>query len=233
MLLIHLAGHSGAGKTPLIERLPGRGLDIPRAPLYTSRRPRPGEVHGRDRYFLTRGAIDALPRDQFVVRPSGSMLQAVDLADLEEELRASGTVLLELYYTMGFEVRDRLRQRLGDELRAVSVFLTAIDPAEVRARAEGEREDYIRCCIGRNLERRGLDRLEKIETRAERAVDELLTASGLKGECPFDRVILSSPEGPRGEDDWSRDGEPTGRAASALEEFVDYVRGLLEATQEA
>ncbi|MBM3798239.1 MAG: hypothetical protein FJW31_30330 [Acidobacteria bacterium] len=53
MRLLRLSGHSGAGKSRLIRALPRLGMKCPRAVIYTSRPPRPGEVHGVDYYFLS------------------------------------------------------------------------------------------------------------------------------------------------------------------------------------
>ncbi len=82
-MLLRLSGHSGAGKSRLTAALPQFGITCPRAILYTSRSPRDGEVHGKDYYFLSRGAIAALPRSDFYVSPVREMLQAVDLSQLE------------------------------------------------------------------------------------------------------------------------------------------------------
>ncbi len=51
-LLVVLSSPSGAGKTTLAERLLAARADIGRSISATTRAPRPGEVHGREYYFL-------------------------------------------------------------------------------------------------------------------------------------------------------------------------------------
>jgi guanylate kinase len=89
MLLLRLSGHSGAGKSRLTAALPNLGVTCPRTVLYTSRLARPGEVHGQDYYFLSYGAINALPSSDFFVGPVREMLQGVDLSQLESDLKSN------------------------------------------------------------------------------------------------------------------------------------------------
>jgi hypothetical protein len=51
MMLLRLSGHSGAGKTRLINALPQYGISCPKVLRYTSRPARKEEVHGLDYYF--------------------------------------------------------------------------------------------------------------------------------------------------------------------------------------
>ena len=51
--LIVISGPSGVGKTTICHALRGRGR-IVRSVSATTRAPRPGEVHGRDYFFMTR-----------------------------------------------------------------------------------------------------------------------------------------------------------------------------------
>src|SRR5436305_295791 len=95
MMLLRLSGHSGAGKSRVTAALSRFGVTCPRAVLYTSRAARDGEIHGRDYYFLSRGAIAALPRSDFYMGSVREMLQAVDLSQLEIELQSNRLVLVE------------------------------------------------------------------------------------------------------------------------------------------
>jgi len=234
MILIHLAGHSGAGKSRLTAALPKCGISVPRAVLYTSRAPRDGEVHGRDYYFLSKGAIATLPWGDFFVGPVREMLQAVDLQQLQESLEsdAPSLVLVEIFADLWPGLRKRVTERLGGELRTASVFLTAVDPEIVVALPDNEaRGRYIRDEVERTLTWRRKDEPDKILSRAESAIDEVLAALGLQGSHQYDYVLHSSPEGPDGEDDWTRAETPVGQAKQVLDRVVGLVRAETDAGQ--
>ena len=168
MLLVRLSGHSGAGKSRLTAALPDHGLSCPRAILYTSRPVRDGEYHGRDYYFLSQSAIAALPADGFFVGPvRDEMLQAVDINQLEQDLKNSDLVLIEIFHTLWPDVERRIKQRLGDTLPTTSVFMTAIDPDHLRAMSDDTaRADYIQTEVTKILNCRGKDKPAKIPKRA-------------------------------------------------------------------
>lgn len=65
-LLIVISGPSGAGKTTVIERLlnhPEIGSELLFSVSATTRRPRPGEVHGTNYYFLSQEEFESRIRD--------------------------------------------------------------------------------------------------------------------------------------------------------------------------
>ena len=86
MILLRLSGHSGAGKTRLINALPQYGISCPKVLRYTSCPARKEEIHGQDYYFMSRAFIESLPEKDFLVGPIRNMLQAFDLKQLESEL---------------------------------------------------------------------------------------------------------------------------------------------------
>jgi guanylate kinase len=225
MLLLRLSGHSGAGKSRLIAALPHFEVTCPRAVLYTSRLPRSGEVHGKDYYYLSRGAIAALPRENFFVGPVREMLQAVDLFQLEMDLQSNDLVLIEIFHKLWPPVRQAIEDRLKVKLHTHSVFMTAVDPERLRAMSDDQsRKGYIREEVARILAWRGKDDAASISKRANSAVDEVLAAIGLKGPSDYDRVFYSAPEGPDGEDEWTKEDQPVGRAKEVLLEFIEFVR---------
>ncbi len=227
MILIHLAGHSGAGKSRLTAALPKCGISVSRAVLYTSRAPRDGEVHGRDYYFLSKGAIAALPRESFFVGSVREMLQAVDLQQLQESLESErhSLVLVEIFADLWPELCKRVAERLKGERRTASVFLTAVDPEIVKALPDNKvRGRYIRNEVERILTWRRKDDPDKVALRAESAVTEVLGALGLNGPSRYNLVLHSSPEGPDGEDDWTRAETPAGQAKQVLDKVVDLVQ---------
>ena len=94
MMLLRLSGHSGAGKTRLLNALPLYDITCPKVLRYTSRPARKDEVHGQDYYFMSRAFIEALPEKDFLVGPLRNMLQAFDLKQLEIDLRRYDLVLI-------------------------------------------------------------------------------------------------------------------------------------------
>ena len=227
MMLVRLSGHAGAGKSRLIAALPRFGVDCHRAILYTSRPARKGEAHGKDYYFLSRSAIAALPGWDFYVGPVREMLQAVDLGQLESDLRSCGVVMIEIFADLWPGLVVRLEQRMGVAIPAASAFMTAVDPQAILAKPDDQsRAQLIQDEVERILRWRDKDGPEQIKPRAKSAVREILTAIGPEGVKLYTRVLHSSPEGPDGEDDWTREPEPTGRAMQVLNEFIAFYKSV-------
>ncbi len=193
MLLLRLSGHSGAGKSRLTAALPRYGISSPRAILYTSRLAREGEVHGKDYYFLSRGAIASLSSEDFLVAPVRDMLQAVDMSQLEIDLKSNSLVLIEIFYGLWAELEKRIKERLGDKLHTASAFMTAVDPGLLRGMADDEtRADHIQSRVTEILVWRNKDTPSQINSRAKSAVDEILTAIGSDSLNPYYKVFYSA-----------------------------------------
>jgi hypothetical protein len=226
MMLLRLSGHSGAGKSRLTTVLPRFGVTCPRAILYTSRAAREGEAHGRDYYFLSRGAIAALPSSDFYVGPVREMFQAVDLSQLESDLKSNSLVLVEIFADLWPGLERRIAERLGSQLRTASVCMTAVDPKTVLAQPdEQSRARFIQHEVEQILQRRAKDTPDKIKSRAKSAVAEVWSAVGPDGSKLYSRVFHSAPEGPDGQDEWTSEAHPVGRAKQVLDEFVAFVQG--------
>lgn len=225
MLLLRLSGHSGAGKSRLTDALPNYGIKCPRSVLYTSRLAREGEVHGNDYYFLSRSAIKAFKKEDFYVGPVLEMLQAVDLNQLEQDLKKSDLVIIEIFHTLWPGLKKHITKRIGDDLRTVSVFMTAIDPDFLHSLPSDEaRAQHIRDEVSNILSARGKDDTTTINKRSDSAVQEILAAIGHDGIKQYRKVFHSAPEGPDGDDEWTREEEPTGRARKVLDDFIVFVR---------
>jgi hypothetical protein len=227
MILLRLSGHSCAGKTRLVEALPKFGLPIPKVLRYTSRAARPGEFHGQDYYFMSRAFIQSLPEIDFLVGPVRNMLQAFDLEQLELDLRRYELVLIEIHPTLWPRLLERMKERIVDELQTASIFMTAVNPENIlnlsddRARAE-----FIAREVKEFLVHRNKDEEKDIEIRAQYAASEILGAIGPEGRVLYDLIIHSSPEGPDGRDEWTRQNGPAGQAKAALEQFISFISDL-------
>jgi hypothetical protein len=151
------------------------------------------------------------------------MLQAVDLSQLETDIKGNDLVLIEIFDKLWPGVETSILGRLGRELRTASVFMTAVDPDLVNSLPnDQERSAHVQNEVRRILGWRMKDPPEKIRLRAESAAEEVLAA--IAPGAPYERVFHSSPEGPDGEDEWTREHEPVGRAALVLKQFIEFVK---------
>lgn len=231
MILVRLSGHSCAGKS----RLTAASRGFTRCVIYTSRQARKGELDGVDYYFLSRSAIEALPDEHFFKGQVREMIQAVDLQQLASDLANPEirVVLIELYDRLWPGLETKLRIRIGPSLVTKSVFLTAVDRNEVETRldeaganpnATEEVREWIYKQVYEWVKARGKDQEDKWDGRAKDAVTEVIAA--VTGESPYDRIFHSAPEGPDGQDEWTRSGGPTGQARICLDEFMDWLDTL-------
>lgn len=228
MILVRMSGHSGAGKSRLLAALPSVGVECERAVLYTSRLARDGEIHGKDYYFLSRSAIAALPGYDFHIGPVREMLQAVDLQQIETDLRSSGVVMVEIFADLWPGLIKRMEERMLCRLPSASVFMTAVDPKRILTMSEDQRHGFIETEVTRILTWRGKDQPDKIKFRARSAVKEILQAIGPDGHSLYTQVLYSAPEGPNGEDDWTKLGGPVGQAKVVLDEFVAFFKATTQ-----
>jgi hypothetical protein len=214
MLLIRLSGHSGAGKSRLLaEAAAPRHHLSSRGALHFS----PGAMRDQHRRTITSFRVRPLQRSEFdfTLDRSGDA-QAVDLKPrVEIDLRSSNTVMVEIFADSW---PGLLRRRRADALRH-SQHISLPDGVP-----EGDlsRGPFIQSEVERILRWRNKDAPDKIRIRAASAVDEILTAISPEGSQNYARIFDSAPEGPDGEDEWTRDAEPVGDARRVLEEFIAF-----------
>jgi len=219
MILICVSGHSGAGKSRLLAAAKASGLAYRRHVIYTSRSPREGETDGVDYHFRPREIIERFPTNRFIVEPVRGMLQAVDLAALEIDLRSSRMVIVELFHTLWPRVQVAITTQVGITLRTLSVFLTAVALRSLENASDEAVRATVVAAVEGILTWRGKDNLaSEIRRRADSAGEEVLGV--LRNKGAYDRVLVSAPEGPEGDDEWTREAQPIGRAAEALREFL-------------
>ena len=119
-MLLVVAGPSGVGKGTMISELVKRRPELAISVSCTTRKPRPGEVHGRDYYFVSREEFERMRRE-------GELLEwAVVHKDIwngtprkpvEEALGQGEDMLLEIDYQGARQVRELMGER------AVLVFV--------------------------------------------------------------------------------------------------------------
>jgi hypothetical protein len=221
MMLLRLSGHSCAGKTRLVNALPQYGITCPKVVRYTSRAPRHEEIEGEDYFFRSREFIESLPEKDFLIGPVRNMLQAFDLKQLETDLNTHDLVLIEIYPALWPKLISRLEERMPEKLVNASVFMTAVNPLAIKKfKKNVEKAGYITSEVYKMLLFRNKDEVEDIKIRAHAAAGEILEALSPEGRKMYNKIIHSAPEGPDGEDDWTREEKPAGQAMKSLEEFV-------------
>jgi guanylate kinase len=147
-----ITGPSGVGKGTLIsalrERVPGLEMSV----SATTRPPRPGEVEGRDYYFLDPAEFDRRARESaFLEHATYSGHRYGTLrSEVERKLAAGEGVVLEIEVQGARQVRAAMPE-------AVQVFIAPPDPSDLRRRLRG----------------RGTDAEEAIEARLRTAEQEL------------------------------------------------------------
>jgi guanylate kinase len=163
-MLVVLAGPSGVGKGTIVEALLRRDPDLWKSISYTTRPPRPDEVHGVDYHFVTRDEFEAL-------RDAGGFLEWFEVfqdlkgtprGPVEDRLAAGDDVLLEIDVQGALKVK----QAFPD---ALLVFVQPPSPEELR----------------RRLVERGTESPEALDLRLAAAAAEEAQA----GE--FDAVVVN------------------------------------------
>ena len=131
-----ITGPSGVGKGTLIRALRERVPELELSVSATTRRPRPGETHGVDYWFL--------PEDEFLTRvEEGDFVEHAEYAgrrygtlrpELEQRTRAGIPIVLEIEVQGARQVRETLPE-------AVQIFIAPPSEDALRARLVGRGTD--------------------------------------------------------------------------------------------
>ena len=156
--VIILTAPSGSGKTTLAGRLMQDFPIIRFSVSATTRKPRKGEVHGRDYYFLTREEFqskiaqnDFLEYEEFY---NGTLYGTLK-SDVENQLKKGYFVLLDIEVKGAKNIKDQF----GSE--CLSIFVSPPSIQELKNR----------------LITRGTESADTLKTRLERAEMEMLAAT--------------------------------------------------------
>ena len=154
--MIVVSGPSGAGKSTLIRAALDAVPELVYSVSATTRRPREGEIDGRDYVFLSRDRFERwIDEGRFLEWAEYSEnLYGTPEHKVEEFLRSGCSVILEIELQGARQVRE---ERPG----AVMVFVRAPDLEETRRRLEG----------------RATEGLEAMEARMTTAVSEVAARS--------------------------------------------------------
>jgi guanylate kinase len=149
--LLVISGFSGVGKGTVIRHLMSTHPDYAFSVSATTRPPRPGEVHGKDYFFVDRDTFEKwVEEDKFLEYARFFEKAYGTLKDHVEDLRNQGkTVILDI------EV-EGARNVMKACPEAVSVYIIPPSAAELKRRIEG----------------RGTETKEQIRARMEKALNE-------------------------------------------------------------
>lgn len=162
--LFVVSGPSGVGKGTVVSKVLERMPNLKRAVTYTTRKPRPGEVEGRDYHFVSREEFERL-------KEQGEFLEWAEVygnlygspkREVERLLNEGNDVVLVLDVQGALSVKSQLPN-------AILVFLKPPSLEELR----------------RRLEARGTDPPEAIERRMSKAFWEMQQAD------KFDHIVLN------------------------------------------
>lgn len=163
-MLAVISGFSGAGKGTLMRKLMEQYDNYSLSISATTRKPRPGEVDGKDYFFVTKERfLDMIQHDELL-----EYAQYVDhyygtpKAYVEQEMARGKDVILEIEIQGALKIRAKYPD-------SVLIFITPPSAKELKAR----------------LVSRGTESEDVIKKRLERAV---LEANGVEG---YDYILIN------------------------------------------
>jgi guanylate kinase len=149
-ILIIISGFSGAGKGTLVKALVEK-YDYKLSISATTRAPRPGEVHGKEYFFLTREEFESMIEDNRLIEWAEYVgnYYGTPKAYVEEQLEKGNHVILEIEIQGALKVKEQCPE-------AVLLFVTPPSAKVLKERLVG----------------RGTESMDTINKRLSRAAKE-------------------------------------------------------------
>lgn len=141
-LLIVVSGFAGSGKGTLMKRLTGDYENYALSVSMTTREPRPGEVHGREYFFVSKEEFEQKIRNGGLIEYAVYVenYYGTPRAYVEEQIEAGKDVILEIEVQGALKVKERFPD-------AVLIFVLPPSVEELYQRLKNrgtETEDVIR-----------------------------------------------------------------------------------------
>jgi len=140
-LMLVLSSPSGAGKTTLSRRLLERDAAIAMSVSATTRRPRQGEVEGRDYFFVSPSMFKGMVE-------GGAFLEHAVVFDNHYGTPKEPVMLAlakgqDVLFDIDWQGTQQLRQQAGDDLVSIFVLPPSHDELERRLRARAQDADEV------------------------------------------------------------------------------------------
>lgn len=150
-LLFIVSGFSGAGKGTIMKELLRRYDNYALSVSATTRKPRPGEVHGKDYFFISREEFEEMIREDALIEYAtyAGNYYGTPRKYVEEMMAAGKDVILEIEVQGAQKIKEKMPE-------TERIFVTPPSAEELR----------------RRLTDRGSETAEEIEKRLRRAVEE-------------------------------------------------------------
>jgi guanylate kinase len=135
-----VAAPSGAGKSTLVNALLAAEPTVRLSISYTTRAPRPGEVEGREYFFIDVPTFVAMrSRNEFIESAEvHGHLYGTSAAWIEKQIAAGDDVLLEIDWQGASQIKRRFPDALG-----IFILPPSIDALEARLRQRGQDENTV------------------------------------------------------------------------------------------
>ncbi len=151
-LLLIVSSPSGAGKTTLCTRLLLEFQNVTFSISHTTRRPRPGEVDGKDYHFVDTPTFEAMvARDQFI---EWAHVHGNRYGTARSEIERAATTGIDLIFDVDFQGAKQIKHQYPD---AVGVFILPPSITELE----------------RRLTARGTESPDSLKRRFQAALDEI------------------------------------------------------------
>ena len=177
--LVVLSGPSGAGKGTLVKRVLQRIPDAWVSVSATTRQPRPGEVDGKDYFFLDQPRFDELvSQDGFLewAHVHGNSYGTLR-SRVQERMDEGAQVILEIDVQGAFQVKKAM-----PEAHLIFIEPPSLEELERRLRGRGTETEEVICKRMKTAEVELAQKMEYdvqvINDELERATDELVSYIG-------------------------------------------------------
>ena len=177
--LFVLSGPSGAGKGTLVKRVLQRVPDAWVSVSATTRQPRPGEVDGKDYFFLDQPRFDELvSQDGFLewAHVHGNSYGTLR-SRVQERMDEGAQVILEIDVQGAFQVKKAM-----PEAHLIFIEPPSLEELERRLRGRGTETEEVICKRMKTAEVELAQKMEYdvqvINDELERATDELVSYIG-------------------------------------------------------
>lgn len=165
--LIIISAPSGCGKTTIVEHLLERNKNLTRSVSYTTRAPRPGEINGRDYFFISREEFESRKRSNFFLESAEvfGCSYGTSREFVMNHVKQGRDVVL----AVDVQGMKQLREKIGTEIPMISIFIMPPSLKELKAR----------------LEKRKTETKQKIDERLKIAKEEMA------GRTLYDFVVVN------------------------------------------